>query len=133
MLPAAHRLRTPTDFRSVLRGRRDQIRVPAARSGGRLLVLHVARLADEPDSDFADAREEALPRVGFVVSKAVGVAVVRNRVKRVLRHRAADVLDRLPAGSGLVVRAQPAAGQASSSELVQEFDRLLDDVLRRLR
>ncbi|KNX38761.1 ribonuclease P protein component [Luteipulveratus halotolerans] len=130
MLPAAHRLRTPSDFRSVLRGRRDRTRVPAARSGGRLLVLHVARLADD---DFADAREEALPRVGFVVSKAVGGAVVRNRVKRVLRHRAGAVLDRLPAGAGLVVRAQPPAGRASSPELVAEFDRLLDDVLRRLR
>lgn len=49
-------------------------------------------------------------RVGFVVSKAVGGAVVRNRVKRRLRHLAARQLVSTPAVRDVVVRALPAAG-----------------------
>jgi ribonuclease P protein component len=38
-------------------------------------------------------------KAGFVVSKAVGGAVLRNKVRRRLRHIVAERLDRLPAGS----------------------------------
>lgn len=48
-------------------------------------------------------------RVGFVVSKAVGNAVTRNRVKRRLRHLVRDELERFPQPVNLVVRALPAA------------------------
>jgi ribonuclease P protein component len=47
--------------------------------------------------------------VGFVVSKAVGNAVVRNSVKRRLRHIARDRLTDTPAGCRIVLRALPAA------------------------
>jgi ribonuclease P protein component len=49
-------------------------------------------------------------RVGFVVSKAVGGAVVRNRVKRRLRHLVALELTGSAAAHDIVVRALPAAG-----------------------
>jgi ribonuclease P protein component len=68
-------------------------------------------------------------KVGFVVSKAVGNSVVRHRVSRKLRHVARDRLDALPAGTSLVVRALPAAAEASSAELADD----LDSALRRLR
>ena len=71
-------------------------------------------------------------RVGFVVSKAVGGAVIRNRTKRVLRHLVAARLTRIPAGCDLVVRANPAAAGATTPELAAELDRALDAVLRRL-
>jgi ribonuclease P protein component len=61
-------------------------------------------------------------RVGFVVSKAVGNSVVRHRVSRRLRHVVARRLGTLAAGSSLVVRALPAAAQASSAELEIDFD-----------
>lgn len=51
-------------------------------------------------------------RVGFVVSKAVGGAVVRNRVKRRLRHLVARQLVGSPTGLDVVVRALPAAATA---------------------
>ena len=47
--------------------------------------------------------------VGFVVTKAVGGAVVRNRVRRRLRHLVAARLTDLPTGTEVVVRALPAA------------------------
>ena len=56
-------------------------------------------------------------RVGFVVSKAVGGAVVRNRVKRRLRHLVAAELSRTGAADAdaprdVVVRALPASGSS---------------------
>jgi ribonuclease P protein component len=53
-------------------------------------------------------------RVGFVVSKQVGNAVTRNRVKRRLRHLAAAQLASTPRGVNLVVRALPPAATATT-------------------
>jgi len=63
--------------------------------------------------------------VGFVVSKAVGSAVDRNRVKRRLRHLMRNRLDVLPVGSRVVVRALPTSCQASSSTLAEDLDAAL--------
>jgi len=54
---------------------------------------------------------------GFAVSKAVGGAVVRNRVKRRLRAIMADALSTLPSGTKVVVRALPPAAVATFGEL----------------
>ncbi len=64
-------------------------------------------------------------RVGFVVSKAVGNAVVRNRVQRRLRHLLRAELETLPASAILVVRALPAAADASSGDLAGDLARCL--------
>src|SRR4029453_19528847 len=69
VLAAAQRLRRSTDFAAAIRGGR--------RVGRGTVVVHL--LIEEP----ASAPEA---RAGFVVSKAVGNAVVRNRVRRRLRH-----------------------------------------------
>ena len=79
-----------------------------------------------------DARAGQPPRVGFVVSKAVGGAVVRNRTKRRLRALMAARLDTLPAGTDVVVRANPVAAQADSAQLSAELDRVLPKVLARV-
>ncbi|MEU7000370.1 ribonuclease P protein component [Nonomuraea sp. NPDC046570] len=91
------------------------------RAGRPTLVVHlnVRVSTDEP------------PLVGFVVSKAVGGAVVRNKVKRRLRHLMRDRLPRLPRGSLLVVRANPPAASARSERLAAELDVALDRLLRR--
>ena len=102
MLPARHRLRERADFTTAVRG------PGASRAGGRLIVVHANR---------TDARAELPPRVGFVVSKAVGNAVVRNRTKRRLRASVAGRLNGIPSGFDLVVRANPAAATATWDEL----------------
>ena len=51
--------------------------------------------------------------------------MVRNRVKRRLRHLARARMDHLPPGSHLVVRALPAAASASSRELAADLDAVL--------
>lgn len=110
MLPPRHRLRASADFTSAVRGSR------ASRAGGRLIVVHAYR---------ADARADLPPRVGFVVSKAVGNAVVRNRTKRRLRAGIATRLSGIPAGVDVVVRANPAAASATWPELDAALERQL--------
>ena len=63
-----------------------------------------------------------------MVSKAVGNAVVRNRVKRRLRHLAREHLASLPGSAVLVVRALPAAGTASAAERRADLSRCLERV-----
>jgi len=112
-------LRRRPDFAAAVRHGR--------RAGRARLVVHldVARVATGSN----DAR--ALPRAGFVVGRAVGDAVTRNRVKRRLRHLVRDRLDDLPSGACLVVRALPPAADATSAELAGDLDSALARVTRR--
>jgi ribonuclease P protein component len=106
MLTRSHRLTSSVAFaQTVRRGRR---------AGAGTLVLHV----------FAAATSDTT-RIGFVVSKAVGNAVVRNRVKRRLREVARGRLGSLPECSTVVVRALPAAAHASYDDLQTDFDAAL--------
>lgn len=77
----------------------------------------------------ADAAAESPPRVGFVVSKAVGGSVVRHRVVRRLRHVVRERLGALPPGSLLVVRATPESAAADSRALADDLDRALSRLL----
>jgi ribonuclease P protein component len=92
------------------------------RAGTRRLVVHL-------DPAPAARSGATSPLVGFVVSKAVGPAVVRNRVRRRLRHLARERLASLPGSAVLVVRALPPAADSSSSALAKDLDRALDRVL----
>jgi ribonuclease P protein component len=81
----------------------------------------------------ADA-EPGPPQVGFTVSKAVGNAVTRNRVKRRLRHLTREhlqTLEELPGRAALVVRALPAAAEASYATLGADLGRTLERVSTR--
>ncbi|MGH3159697.1 MAG: ribonuclease P protein component [Streptosporangiaceae bacterium] len=116
MLPVEARMRRPADFTLAVRR--------GSRSGRRTLTGHLLVRAERADHD-----EPAL--VGFVVSRAVGNAVTRNKVRRRLRHIARDYMDSLPGGSLLVVRANPPAAAARQSDLAAEFDLVLGTLLRR--
>jgi ribonuclease P protein component len=76
-----------------------------------------------------DASAGPSPRVGFVVSKAVGNSVVRHRVARKLRHVLRERLDQVPPGSRLVVRALPKSATANSARLAADIDRALRTLL----
>lgn len=113
MLPAPHRLTTPDQFRTVVRRGR--------RRGSSTLVVHL----------LTGSGDAAAPRAGFVVSKAVGSAVVRNRVKRRLRHLVVPHLATLPDGAMLVVRALPPAAEADSAQLGRDLARGLEALSER--
>jgi len=112
VLAAEQRLRDSDDFRRTVRSGR--------RAGGAALVVHL-RVDDGAPSS---------PRAGFVVSKAVGNAVVRNRVKRRLRAIVKDFLSDLPPSSALVVRALAPSASLGSAELRTELARCLERVRR---
>lgn len=61
------------------------------------------------------------PRIGFVVSKAVGGAVDRHRVARRLRHAVRPLIEQLAPADRIVVRALPGSRDVPSLRLQQEL------------
>ncbi|HUK69439.1 MAG TPA: ribonuclease P protein component [Streptosporangiaceae bacterium] len=119
VLPAAARMRRRQEFDlAVRRGRR---------ANGRLLTAYLLTVDDASAGDAGVSS----PKVGFVVTRAVGGAVVRNRVRRRLRDVAQMRTRWLPAGSLLVIRANPRAADARQRDLAAELDLVLGRLLRR--
>ncbi|OLT30761.1 ribonuclease P protein component [Nocardiopsis sp. CNR-923] len=116
MLSSRNRMRRSSEFGSVLRAGRRSAR-------GAVAVVYLA-----PPADAAEPADP--PRVGFVVSKAVGGAVVRKRVQRRLRHAMRTRLAVLPNGSLLVVRAKPAAATTRQAELDAHLDSAIAAAMR---
>lgn len=75
------------------------------------LVVHARRDAGHPDG----------PRIGLVVSKAVGGAVDRHRVSRRLRHAVAEMVGELSSEDRIVIRALPGSRKAISARLRDEL------------
>jgi ribonuclease P protein component len=114
VLSADHRLTDSDGFRRTVRNGR--------RAGCSTLVVHL----------WVDRASSPGPaRVGFTVGKTVGDAVTRNRVKRRLRHLTREhlpALEELPGRAALVVRALPAAADASYAVLGSDLARTLERV-----
>jgi ribonuclease P protein component len=113
-------MRRRQDFTAALRRGAGQARVATP-----TVVAHLTIAPNPP----ADAAPPVL--AGFVVSRAVGPAVVRNRVRRRLRHLVRARLAALPPGSRLVVRALPTAATASGEVLRAHVDEALSAASRR--
>jgi ribonuclease P protein component len=105
MLPKANRLTRSRDFVRVRRQGRS--------AGSPLLALYVL-----------PARPPQV-RVGFSVSKRVGKAAMRNRVKRLMREAVRHQLDSICPGQDLVFVARPAAAGKSYDEIAETVAYLL--------
>lgn len=101
----ARRLRRHAEF--------DQVRLGGRKFRGPLFSLGILHV--DPAGRF---------RAGFVTSRKIGSAVVRNRVRRRLRELVRQYQHHLPDGLWLVVIASPDAATASYTELEAEWLRL---------
>ena len=106
MLARPNRIVRPDDYRSIVRSGR--------RSSTPLLVVYVRTTTANRG-----------PRVGFIVSKAIGNAVRRNLVRRRLKAAVSALVADLAPGTDIVIRALPAAAQASWASLSTEITRTL--------
>lgn len=104
MLARQNRLTRGADYRSVVRA---GVKCASAHA-----VVYAVRTG-----------ENRPPRFGFIVSRRVGVAVVRNTVRRRLKAVCAHSLSSVPVGSDVVIRALPRSAGAA-------YDRLRQDVVR---
>ena len=88
--------------------------------GGRALVVHTFPRGDEAE-----------PRLGLSVSRKVGGAVERNRVKRLIREAFRAELPRLRAGHDVVVVARPDVRELAEREGLDGVRAALADLLER--
>lgn len=112
MLAQQHRMRVSAQFFQTTRS--------GVRTGRRNLVLYTAKLEEKPTL------------IGFIVSKRVGKAVVRNKTKRRLRNHIARFVANHPHGYSIVIRALPASASASYAELVSDLESALYSNLKKL-
>ncbi len=103
------RLRKPGEFQRVAQTGRRQ-------AGSHLIVLQASREAGHPDVVVA-------ARLGLTVSRKVGNAVTRNRVKRRLREWFRQHHSKLQAHVDWVVIARSSAARASYGSLAAELER----------
>jgi ribonuclease P protein component len=71
-------------------------------------------------------------RVGFVVSKKVGCAVVRNQVKRCLREAARHHYSIVKQGADIVIIAFPSAANSTSTNLNYQICSSFDVISKRI-
>jgi ribonuclease P protein component len=110
--PNRSRLTRSGDFDRVFRSGRSH--------AGRELVLYVFPRG-----------EEGPPRLGLSVSRKVGGAVERNRVKRLLREAFAVESSRLPEGTDAVVVARPDARSLAEREGLAGIQHALGDLIEK--
>ncbi len=113
-----------------LRGRRlrSHVEFVAAQRGGRRVSTphFILLVASQP------AGRAPLPaRLGLVVSKSVGSAVSRNRVKRVVRECFRTWPDLLPPGVDLVVIARSGAATLGCEQVRDEWRTVARLVMKR--
>jgi ribonuclease P protein component len=110
------RLSRSADFDRVFRQGRSH--------AGRELVLYVFPRGEGADGD--------APRLGLSVSRKVGGAVQRNRVKRLLREAFDLEGSRLPAGTDAVVVARHEVNALAEREGLEGIRRSLGQLIERV-
>ena len=95
------------------------------KSVGRYTVLYVMRDLKASALMRANPRKEYVNRIGLTVTKKIGGAVVRNRVKRILREAYRMSEKQLPLVHGriVIIVAREAATRAKTGDIYSELIR----------
>jgi ribonuclease P protein component len=110
-LPKARRVRKRADF--------VRIQSVGARASTRHFLLLLERRAEEGPS-----------RLGVVASRKIGGAVLRNRVKRLLREAFRKAPGLIPPRFDVVIIARPGAHELSQSAVESELQRAAGAIAR---
>ena len=113
-----HRLSRSRDFDAVYRHGRSV--------STRFLVLYW--FAREDRTDAAGGEAEG-PRLGLAVPKAVGTAVVRNRIKRRLRELFRERSGNLPGDHDYVLVVRPELAEVAESRGFEWLGERVDEIL----
>lgn len=111
-----HRLSRSRDFDAVYRR--------GTSASSRYLVLHWFPRDEDVDGP---------PRLGLAVPRAVGSAVVRNRVKRLLREVWRGLLAEIPGGRDYVLVARPGLAEPAQSRGQEWLADEVAEVIARVR
>ncbi len=124
--PKSARLLTAAEFRAVTASGRKSV------SGCFLLFV---REPPDPAADFPPGSDEraagSLSRIGLTVSRKVGGAVVRNRVKRIIREFFRQRRPQFSRHLEAVVIARPRAGKAVATRMRRELEKLFSPFVNR--
>jgi len=104
----------PRSWRLTRRDEFEQVKKTGHVQPGRLLVVSVLKVNNDADQF----------RAGFITSRAVGGAVVRNRVRRRLREIVRNHQYEIARGSWIVMIARTSAASATYQQLEAEWLRL---------
>ncbi|GAA1921598.1 ribonuclease P protein component [Microbacterium aoyamense] len=107
MLARPNRLTRGADYKAVVR------------RGRRCAAVHTVTYVTTTD-------DQRPTRFGFIVSRQVGSAVVRNTVRRRLKSVCLTALPAVRPGSDIVIRALPSAASAPYADLRDEVVRCLE-------
>jgi ribonuclease P protein component len=106
-----------------LKQRREFLRVQ--RGGRKHHLRHFMVFATRREAN-PGAEVEPLPtRLGITVTRKIGNAVTRNRIKRLVREVFRQNRQRLPSGLDLVFVAKQQAGEADFAEVLADFEALI--------
>ena len=111
-----HRLSRSRDFDTVYR--------QGASVSTRYVTLHWFPREEDADGE---------PRLGLAVPRAIGSAVTRNRVKRVLREAWKDLLADVPPGRDYVLVARPGLAEPATARGHEWLRDELSEALSKVR
>ena len=111
-----HRLSRSRDFDTVYRR--------GTSASTRYVVLHWFPREEDNDGD---------PRLGLAVPRSVGSAVVRNRVKRLLRETWRGLLDEVPTGHDYVLVARPGIAEPAEARGLEWLTAEVAEALTKVR
>jgi ribonuclease P protein component len=114
--PKGHNQKFPRDVRLVRRSEFDAV----YRAGKRRSSSHF--------TVFLRANELPLSRFGFSIKKALGGAVVRNRMRRRLREMVRCHRQEISAGWDIVIHPKSSVAKTPLPALTQDFLRLLKNL-----